>query len=228
MSWAEFINHLGHMLVAIGWAFVPVLLLPFIYLFTYNNNFIHQLSSAIILTIDRFNYALGEFMKWALPLLVLTVAFSVFVLSIFGLSWTKLTESTIYMHAGVIMLGSAVTLMAGQHVRVDIFYSQMKPIKRALVDFCGFYALLLPTCLIILWNSESFVHYAWLNLEGSSEADGIPAQFLLKTLIPAFSLTMISQGMAIALRAAMMMRGQVQPDREPGIKPFFQDQELEH
>jgi len=62
---------------------------------------------------------------------------------------------------------------------------------RALIDFIGYYALLLPVCLVILWNSQSFVSFAWRIYEGSSEADGIRGEFLLKTLIPIFALMMI-------------------------------------
>jgi len=99
---------------------------------------------------------------------------------------------------------------------------------RALIDFIGYYALLLPVCLIILWNSQSFVSFAWRIYEGSSEADGIRGEFLLKTLIPIFALMMILQGLAIALRAAMCLSGQTRPERPPHTPPFFAPQELEH
>ncbi|MBC6411720.1 MAG: TRAP transporter small permease subunit [Hyphomonadaceae bacterium] len=175
--------------------------------------------------IDTLNYTLGEIIKWALPLLVLSVAFSVFALSIFGLSWTKLFESAQYLHSSVIMCGAAATLLAGQHVRVDIFHARMSPEQRALIDFCGFYALLLPVCLTILWNSGSFIALSWRIFEGSAEADGIRGEFLLKTLIPLFGLFMIMQGMAIALRAAFLMGGHPCPERPGDVRPLFGQQE---
>lgn len=224
----DIIANLGIAFTAIGWVFAPALLLPVIYLFLPNIKTLQSLSKAVIRTIDSLSYGLGEITKWLLPLLVLLVAFTVFALSIFGQSWTKLFESADYLHAAVIMLGAAATLLAGQHVRVDVFHTNMSAKTRALVDFVGFYALLVPVCLVILWNSQSFVSFAWQVLEGSSEADGIRGEYLLKTLIPIFAVMMILQGLAIALRAAMCLNGQARPERPPHTPKFFSERELEH
>lgn len=228
MEIGEIVANLGTAFQAIGWVFLPVLLLPLIYLLLPNINALQSVSKAIIRTIDSLSYGLGEITKWLLPILVLVVAFTVFALSIFGQSWTKLFESAEYLHASVIMLGAGATLLAGQHVRVDIFHSQMKAKARALVDFIGYYALLVPVCLIILWNSQSFISFAWRIFEGSAEADGIRGEYLLKTLIPIFAVMMILQGLAIALRAAMCLSGQTRPERPPHTPQFFAPQELEH
>ena len=228
MDIGNIIINLGIALQAIGWVFLPALLLPLIYIFLPNINALQSISKAIIRTIDSLSFGVGEITKWLLPLLVLVVAFTVFALSIFGQSWTKLFESAEYLHASVIMLGAAATLLASQHVRVDIFHSRMNAKSRALVDFIGYYALLLPVCLIILWNSQSFVSFSWRIFEASSEADGIRGEFLLKTLIPIFAITMIFQGLAIALRAAMCLNDQARPERPPHTPKFFSEQELEH
>jgi len=228
MITGEVIANLGLAFKAIGWVFTPLLLLPFIYLIFPSNKIFQSIVQAIIRTIDSLSYWLGEITKWLLPILVLTVAFTVFALSIFGQSWTKLFESAEYLHAAVIMLGASATLLAGQHVRVDIFHTNMSSKARALVDLCGFYALLLPVCLIILWNSQSFVSFSWRILEGSAEADGIRGEYLLKTLIPIFAVTMILQGLAITLRAAMCLNGQSRPERPKDTPSFFAKQELEH
>jgi len=136
-----------------------------------------------------------------LPLLVLSVAASVFALSIFGVTTTKWLESAKYFQAFIIMLGAAATLLASQHVRVDIFHTRMSDIGKARVDL--------------------FVSFAWSIQEGSSEADGIRGVYILKTLIPIFALTMLAQGLAIATRAAMCLRGQSRPERPKSVPPFF-------
>lgn len=221
MTIGDVIDTLGPAFQAIGYAFSPILLLPIIYIFFNKINSLENFSKALIRTIDSISFWLGELTKWLLPILVLTIAFSVFALSIFGQSWTKLFESAEYLHATIIMLGAAATLLAGQHVRVDVFHTNMEDKARALVDFIGFYALLLPVCLIILWNSQSFVSFAWRIFEGSAEADGIRGEYLLKTLIPIFAVIMIAQGLAIAIRAAMCLNEQSRPDRPPHTPPFF-------
>lgn len=228
MTLGSVIDNLGAAFQAVGYVFSPLLLLPLFYLFFSRIKLLKSFSDALIITIDTLSYTIGELTKWMLPILVLTIAFSVFALSIFGQSWTKLFESAEYLHATVIMLGAAATLLAGQHVRVDVFHTHMTAKASAMVDFTGFYALLLPVCLIILWNSQGFISFAWRIFEGSAEADGIRGEYLLKTLIPIFAVMMIMQGLAIALRAAMCLNGHSRPSRPPHTPKFFAKEDLEH
>ena len=228
MNVGEVIANSGHLFQVMGYAFSPFLLLPLLYILLPKLKLVTEVSDALIRTVDSLSYTLGELTKWLLPILVLSIAFSVFALSIFGQSWTKLSESAEYLHAAIIMLGAAATLLAGQHVRVDVFHTNMNPKARAFVDFVGYYALLLPVCLIILWNSQSFVSFAWKIFEGSAEADGIRGEFLLKTLIPIFALMMIIQGLAITLRAAMCLQSHPQPDRPAHTPRFFDNTDAQH
>jgi len=119
-------------------------------------------------------------------------------------------ESAKYFQAFVIMLGAGATLLAGQHVRVDIFHTRMTEFGKSRVDLFGFYLLMAPACLLLIWNAQSFVR------------TGIRGVFILKTLIPIFAVTMLVQGFSIALRAAMCICGQIRPERPKGVPPFFQ------
>ncbi len=224
---ADLLDILSRILPAIGTVFMPFLLLPFLILLLPKYLFVQKLQTTICEIIDEFNNWLGEMVKWLLVALVISVAFSVFALSIFGLSWTKLDESAIYFHASVIMLGSAATLLAGGHVRVDIFYSKMSPKAKALVDFIGFYALLAPFCLLLLKDSQSFISLAWSSFEGSAESDGIRGVFLLKTLIPVFAISLLLQGFSLAGRAALLLNGKPLPALPKGTNDPFADEEQE-
>lgn len=211
----------GGILQSIGWAFLPCLAWPIVHLAWGGNNFVRGVSTALITLIDSLIYRLGEIAKWLLPLLVLSVAASVFALSIFGVTTTKWLESAKYFQAFIIMLGAAAALLASQHVRVDIFHMRMSDRAKARVDLLGYFLLLLPVCILLVWNAQSFVSFAWAIREGSSEADGIRGVYILKTLIPIFAITMLIQALAIATRAAMCLRGQQRPNRPQAIPPFF-------
>ena len=211
----------GGILQAIGWVFLPFLAWPIVHLAFGKNSLIHGTSAALISLIDSLIYGLGEIAKWLLPLLVLSVAASVFALSIFGITTTKWLESAKYFQAFIIMLGAAAALLASQHVRVDIFHTRMSDRAKARVDLFGYCLLLLPVCVLLIWNAQSFVGFSWAIREGSSEADGIRGVYVLKTLIPIFAITMLIQALAIATRAAMCLRGQQRPTRPKAIPPFF-------
>ncbi len=215
---------MGDALHAIGWAFLPLLALPVVHLIRPMTRLTVWLA-AFVRAVDTATHTLGEIVKWALPLLVISVAASVFALSIFGTMTVKWLESAYYFQAVIILLGAAATLLAGQHVRVDVFHAGFGPKGRARVDLAGFYLLLMPVCLLIVWNSQTFVGFSWQTLEGSAEGNGIRGVFLLKTLIPVFAITLTAQGLAIAVRAAFVLTGQPLPDRPDGVPPLFEDAE---
>jgi len=195
---------LGDAIQGIGWAFLPFTLLPLLVLIWRGS---HGFATTLSDLIDGMNRAIGEAVKWLLPILVLSVVFTVFALSIFGWASTKFDESAKYFHATALMLGMGAALLANEHVRVDVLYTRMSTSTKSLVDFCGFYMLLLPLMLAILWQSQSATAFSWAIFEGSPDADGIRGEFLLKTLIPLFAVLMITQGTAIATRAALTLKG---------------------
>jgi TRAP-type mannitol/chloroaromatic compound transport system permease small subunit len=152
--------------------------------------------------IDRLNGAVGRTLAWA-ALFIVLVQFAVVVLRYaFGIGSIWLSESIFYGHAALFMLAAAWTLREGGHVRVDVFYADAAPATKAWVDLIGSLLLLLPFMLVLLWFALPYVARSWATLERSRETSGIPAVFLLKTLIPLFALMMALQGVAQAIRAA--------------------------
>jgi TRAP-type mannitol/chloroaromatic compound transport system permease small subunit len=133
---------------------------------------------------------------------------------VLGIGSIKLQESVIYAHAGLFMLATAWTLQTGGHVRVDVFYAQAKPRTRALIDLIGALVFLLPFAAALAALSMPYVARSWAILEGSREASGLPVVYLLKTLIPLFALLIGLQGVAQAIRAALLLSGpRQQPSR---------------
>jgi len=156
--------------------------------------------------IDRLNAAIGRAAAWAC-LFVVVVQFSVVVLRyVFGHGSIWLSESIVYGHAAMFMLASGWTLAAGGHVRVDVFYADASPRTKALVDLCGSMLLLLPFMAVLAWFAWPYVARSWAILEMSRETSGIPAVFLLKTLIPVFAVLLALQGVSQALKAWSVLR----------------------
>jgi TRAP-type mannitol/chloroaromatic compound transport system permease small subunit len=157
--------------------------------------------------IDRLNAVVGRTVAWAC-LFVVVVQFAVVLLRYgLGIGSIWLTESILYAHAALFMLAAAWTLHEGGHVRVDVFYTEASPRRKALVDLCGALLLLLPFMLVLAWLSFPYVARSWEILERSRETSGLPGVFLLKTLIPLFALTMALQGISQAIRAANVLGG---------------------
>ena len=166
--------------------------------------------------IDVINRAIGDAARWLALALVLVTSLVVVQRYVFGVSITKLQESIIYFHALLFLLSSAVTLLAGGHVRVDIFYSRLSDKAKGWTDIAGVYLALLPMCWLILDTSRSYVGGAWRIMERSRESDGLPLVFLLKTAIPVFAVMMIAQGVSMAAKAALTLAARSVPEQPAG------------
>jgi TRAP-type mannitol/chloroaromatic compound transport system permease small subunit len=157
--------------------------------------------------IDRLNAAVGRAAAWAALYIVLAQFVVVVLRYMFGLGSIWLSETIIYGHAALFMLAAGWTLLAGGHVRIDVFYAEFSPRTKALVDLAGALLLLLPFMLVFAWFALPYVGRSWAILERSRETSGLPLVFVLKTLIPLFTLLMALQGVSQAIRAAHALRG---------------------
>jgi TRAP-type mannitol/chloroaromatic compound transport system permease small subunit len=90
-------------------------------------------------------------------------------------------------------------------VRVDIFYRGFSGRGKAWVNALGGVVFLIPLCLFIVGISWNFVSESWAMREVSTEQGGIPAVYLLKSLIPAMAINLLLQGIAETLRSALML-----------------------
>ena len=164
-----------------------------------------QLIQGFIQWVDRFTESCGRLLAWLAVLMMLAIA--AVVVFRYGLETGSiaLQESITYMHASLFMLGLAFTLKHDGHVRVDIFYQRFSARQRAWVNSLGGIIFLLPLCLFIVAISIDFVGQSWQVHEVSSEPGGIPAVFLLKTLIPLMAINLALQGLVEVLRNALVL-----------------------
>lgn len=167
-----------------------------------------------ITVIDAANRAIGHGVAW-LTLGMVLVQFAVVLLRyVFGVGVIALQESIVWMHAAVFMLAAAYTLGADGHVRVDIFYRDARPRIKAAIDLVGVLLFLWPVSALILWMGWPFLVNSWLVGEASQETSGLPALYVLKSAIVIMPVLLMLQGLALALRSAVILvRGA--PDDEP-------------
>lgn len=155
--------------------------------------------------IDRLTTGIGRGAAWCtlyVTLMQVAIALTRYVL---GVGSIQAQESIVYAHAALFMLASAWTLGADRHVRVDIFYADASPRRKAMVDAIGALVFLLPFCAALLWLSLPYVGRSFAVLERSRETSGLPLVFLLKALIPAFAVLLGLQGIAQLIRAGLAL-----------------------
>ncbi len=162
-------------------------------------------SERIADSIDRVIAAIGRAATWCCLYAVLAEFAVVVMRYALGIGSIRLQESVLYAHAALFMLAAAWTLQVGGHVRVDVFYAQASPRRRAVIDLVGAVIFLFPFAIAVAVLSLPYVERSWAILEGSRETSGLPFVYLLKTLIPLFALLTGLQGIAQAIRAALVL-----------------------
>jgi TRAP-type mannitol/chloroaromatic compound transport system permease small subunit len=155
--------------------------------------------------IDRFTDFCGRLLAWLALLMMLAMAGVVLLRYGLQVGSIALQESITYMHACLFMLGLAYTLKHDGHVRVDIFYRYFSARQQAWVNSLGSIIFLLPLCLFIIGISWGFVEQSWQIREVSTEPGGIPAVFMLKSLLPLMAINLFIQGLAEILRNTLTL-----------------------
>lgn len=150
--------------------------------------------------LDRINRTVGNVIRWLAIFMVLVQVAIVVMRYGFGISTIAVNESVLYMHATLFMLGAGYTLLTDGHVRVDIFYAKASEPAKRTIDIFGHLFLLLPSMAMLLYWSWPSVRNSWSILEGPISVGGIPASFLLKSLIPAFCVLLMIQSVSCLLR----------------------------
>lgn len=177
---------------------------------------------AIVQTIDRLNERVGRAVSWLAVLMVFTTFIVAMLRYGFSLGWVGLQESYVWMHGIIFMVASGYTLQHDGHVRIDLIYGRVNARTKAWINLLGVFLLLLPMLAVVWWAAYPYVQLSWERLETSREAGGLPGLFLLKSSMLIFVLLLALQGIALAIRSLMVLRGDpelglTQHDVEPGI-----------
>lgn len=156
---------------------------------------------------DKSLEFLGRCVSWLLFVMAGLTVLVVIMRYVFGLGTVFPQELVAYMHALVFMFGLSYTLKHDAHVRVDLIYSRLDDKKRASVNLLGHLVFLIPVACTIGIGSLDYVIDSWRILESSAEVRGIPAVYLLKTVIPVSALLLVLQSLLDLHRYFKTIRG---------------------
>ena len=164
--------------------------------------------------IDALNDWVGRTVAWLTLGCVLT-CFAVVVLRYaFSIGFPWLQELYVWQHATVFMAGAGYTMLHRGHVNVDVLYGQLSERRRAWIDILGTLLFLFPWLAVIAVTSAPFVTSSWSIREGAANADGMPAVYLLKSLLWVFCVLLFLQGLALIARRAVYLAGQGMIDHD--------------
>ncbi len=165
----------------------------------------------VVTMVDRFNRSLANTTSKLLLAMVLVTATVVVMRRGFDTGLISLQESITYMHGMLFLLSFAGCLVLDKHVRVDIFYRNLTAVRQSWVNLLGSIILGLPFVAYLIVVSTDYAFASWQVLEGSKESGGIPALFLLKTVVPLGFIALFTQITNEALYALSRIKGEQWP-----------------
>jgi TRAP-type mannitol/chloroaromatic compound transport system permease small subunit len=134
------------------------------------------------------------------------VSYDVIVRYLFEKSSVGLQELEWHIFALIFLLAAAYTLEIDEHVRVDVFFTRFSVKKKAWVDFIGSVIFLIPFCIIVILSSYEFIEISVRVGETSPDAGGLPARYILKSVIPISFFLMLLQGIALAFKSLIKIK----------------------
>ena len=125
----------------------------------------------------------GKISSLLILLLIILVSVSVILRYIFSIGFIWLQDLYIWVHAILILLGSAYTLKSDEHVRIDLLYRSLDKKIKKKINFIGTLIFGLPVSLILIFNGFDYFYRSFLLNESSKETGGLPFIFILKFFI---------------------------------------------
>jgi TRAP-type mannitol/chloroaromatic compound transport system permease small subunit len=161
--------------------------------------------------IDNCTERIGRFTSWLVLVMIVLGVWNVIGRYLGRISGNNFTsnayiESQWYIFDLVFLLGAAYTLKHNEHVRVDIFYSNWPPRRKALADLVGTVFFLIPFCIITIAFSWDAVVASWLIKEASSDPGGLP-RYPIKAMIIVGFVLLIFQGISQAIKNLAILQG---------------------
>ncbi len=154
---------------------------------------------------DRAMKYLAHF-RWLAIIMVGLTLCVVLLRYLFSSSTIFLQELITYTHALFFLLGIPLGILRDDHVRVDLIYSRLSERKQSIINLLGHILFLLPLSILMLFWSTPYAISSWQIFEGSSEVGGVPAIFLLKTLLPITALLIALIGLSKSYQLLKTLR----------------------
>jgi TRAP-type mannitol/chloroaromatic compound transport system permease small subunit len=150
--------------------------------------------------IDAFHEQWGNGVSWLMFGMVAVVFGDVIFRYLFNRSWVFIQELEWHLFGVVYLLAAGYTMLHDEHVRVDIWYAKQSPRKQAWVDFILLFVMFFPSCILIVYTTWPFLKNSFAVNEGSPDPGGIPARWVLKSVIIIGFLLLILQGISQAIK----------------------------
>ena len=160
---------------------------------------------------DKIIDFVGNITAFLLILMILNVAYDVFMRYVFHNSSIAMQELEWHLFAVIMLYGTGYALRHNAHVRVDFLYDKFSPKTKAWVNIFGTIFFLLPLAILVIYGSIEFVMDSYTTNEISEDPGGLPYRWIIKAQIPFAFIFLIFCAFNFLLHNINVLRGIEQP-----------------
>lgn len=175
--------------------------------------------------IDAMNTWLGKRLAWLILAAVIVSAVNATIRKVFDTSSNSWLELQWVLFSVVFLLCSPWTLLANEHIRIDIVNQMLPKTVRNWIDTIGHAFFLLPLCVIMIMTGIPFFYRSIAINEQSGNAGGLP-QWPSKALVMVGFALLLVQGVSELVKRIAIMRDMIPDPHENQTKAI--EAEVEH
>ena len=166
--------------------------------------------------VDAVTIWLGKRLAWLILAAVIVSALNATVRKVFDTSSNSWLELQWVLFSMVFLLCSPWTLLANEHIRIDIVNNMLPKRVRDSIDVVGHAFFLLPLATVMILTGVPFFLRSFEINEQSGNAGGLP-QWPSKSLIMIGFAMLFIQGLSELIKRVAVMRNLI-PDPHAGQK----------
>jgi TRAP-type mannitol/chloroaromatic compound transport system permease small subunit len=155
--------------------------------------------------IDAMNRWLGRHLAWLILVAVVVSAANAIIRKVFDTSSNSWLELQWILFSVVFMLCSPWTLLANEHIRIDIVNNMFPRWLRSTIDAVGHAFFLLPLTIVMILTGVPFFLKSFQINEQSWNAGGLP-QWPAKALVPLGFTLLFVQALSELIKRLAVMR----------------------
>jgi TRAP-type mannitol/chloroaromatic compound transport system permease small subunit len=161
---------------------------------------------AVIRTIDKFTEWTGHLFVLLIIPLIFSNVIEVFARYVLKAPTVWALDMTTMSYAALFMLGSALALLKGAHVRTDMLWEGFSDRTKGMIDSLAFVLFFLPTMLILFFISIDDFLYSVSIDERSSSGAWTPVLWPLRGVIPLTAFMLFLQGISELMKSLWAWR----------------------
>jgi TRAP-type mannitol/chloroaromatic compound transport system permease small subunit len=165
---------------------------------------------AVSRVIDALNLRIGKILSWFILAAVLVSTVNATVRKVLDTSSNAWLELQWVLFGVVFLLCAPWTLLANEHIRIDIVNNMLPQKVRNWIDLIGHVFFLIPLCMIMLITSAPFFMRSYEINEQSMNAGGL-AQWPAKGIVFLGFFFLLLQAVSETIKRIAVMRGLI-PD----------------